>query len=89
MDRKGRQPTRPSLGDFRGSNKNISGVPASLAAMLPGTVGVYLPVGFDRGKSHDFRSLSGGWLLHAPCARSDLSQTASTVQFELGRGDRP
>jgi hypothetical protein len=74
------------LPDFFHLESQISDGPA----INPGTVGAHLPEAFGQGTLYDFHRFQNGWILHAPCAITDISETADTLRFALaGWGDRP
>ncbi len=60
-------------------------------AINPGTVGAHVPEVFDKGTMYDLKKLpKRGWFIHAPCAISDIKETAAQATFKVdGWGDKP
>ena len=74
------------LPDFFHLARQVSDGPA----INPGTVGAHLPEAFGQGTLHAFHRFPNGWILHAPCAITDITETAGTLRFSpAGWGERP
>jgi hypothetical protein len=53
-------------------------------AINPGTVQAHMPELFDMGTIYDIRKVTTrGWLIHAPCAISNVEDTETCVSFDV------